>query len=107
MEDYNFWADVLDTYETSADWLKVLWLIIPPAFVLALVWLFRRRVVRTDAIDGELLYTVCREPEGLIHIYRHSLLDDADPGVVLLEQHPAATKDRNASAERAATWFQL
>ncbi len=45
-----------------------------------------------DAIDGELLDTVCREPDGLIHIYRYGFLDDADPELVLIEQQPAASE---------------
>ena len=88
MNDYNFWADLLDTFQSSADWIKALWLLIPPAFVLALIWLIRRRVGRVDAIDGELLYTVCREPGGVIHIYRHGALEN---GILelLLEQQAA------------------
>ena len=77
MEDYNLWADLLDTFQSSADWIKALWLVIPPAFVLALVGLIRRRAGR--ASDGELLFTVCREPDGLIQIHRYGLPDDADP----------------------------
>ncbi len=94
MEDYNFWADLLDTFQSSADWIKALWLLIPPAFVLALIWLFRRRVARTDAVDGELLFTVCREPGGLIQIYRYGLPDDADPELVLLARQPAEDPQR-------------
>ena len=27
MEDYNFWADLFDTYQSLPDWLKLAWLI--------------------------------------------------------------------------------
>ena len=94
MEDYNFWADLLDTFQSSADWIKALWLAIPPAFVLALIWLFRRRMAPADTLDGELLYTVCREPDGLIQIYRHGVLDDGNLELVLLEHRPAEAPQR-------------
>lgn len=38
----NFQVDLLDTFLSPADWIKALWLLIPPGFVLALIWLFRR-----------------------------------------------------------------
>ena len=86
MEDHNFWADLLDTFQSSADWIKALWLVIPPGFVLALIWLFfRRRVVRVDAHGGELLYTIYKETNGLIQIYRHGELDGGKSELVLIE----------------------
>ncbi len=45
MENYNFWADLLSTFRSMPDWIKVVWLVIPPVFVLGLVglvFLFRR-----------------------------------------------------------------
>ena len=96
MQDYNFWADLLDTFQSSADWIKALWLIVPPAFLLgliALVMLYRlvsREVGK--GVAGELLYTVCREPGGLIQIYRYGLPDDADPDLLVLE-HQAGAED--------------
>ena len=77
MEDYNIWADVLNTFKLSAEWVKALWIVVPPAFVLGLIWLFfRRRVVRVDPDGGELLYTIYKQPNGLIHIYRIGVVDD-------------------------------
>ncbi len=93
MEDYNFWADVLNTFKLSADWIKALWIVVPPAFVLGLIRLFRRRVVRVDAgVDGELLYTVYKQPNGLIHIYRIGAVDE---GILesLIEHQPGVTED--------------
>lgn len=34
MEQYNFWRDVLDTYQSFSDWLKFAWLIVPPLLCL-------------------------------------------------------------------------
>ncbi len=94
MEDYNFWADLLDTFQSSADWIKALWLTIPPAFVLTLIWLIRRRVAQADAVDGELLYTIYKEPNGLIQIHRHGVLDDGNSEVVLIEHQLGADLPR-------------
>ena len=96
MQDYNFWADLLDTFQSSADWVKALWLVIPPAFVLALIWLFRRRVVRVDALDGELLYTVYKKRDGLIQIHRHGGLDNGKSDLVLIEHQLGADSQRLA-----------
>lgn len=43
MGGYSFWGDLLDTYQSLPDWLKFMWLIVPPGFVLALVALLRHR----------------------------------------------------------------
>ena len=37
MEDYNFWADVLNTFRSVNDWVKALWLVVPPIFILGLI----------------------------------------------------------------------
>ena len=42
-----------------------------------------------DAIDDELLYTVRRKPDGIIHIYRHGFLDDAEFDLLLLKHRLA------------------
>ena len=41
MQNYNHFADILDTYQAMPDLLKVLWLVMPPLFVLTLVALLR------------------------------------------------------------------
>lgn len=38
MESYSIWQDFFATYRSSPDTIKALWLIVPPAFVIALVW---------------------------------------------------------------------
>jgi len=42
MDPYNFWADLFDTYQSTADWIKALWIVSVPAFVLGLVALILR-----------------------------------------------------------------
>jgi hypothetical protein len=62
VEPYNFWQDFFDTYQSLSDWLKAIWLIVPPAFVLALIWLWRRPQTPPDTTAlsdrGRLLYSV-------------------------------------------------
>lgn len=47
MQDYNLWADLLATFRASPDFIKALWLLVPPGFVLGVmaltVWLLRLR----------------------------------------------------------------
>jgi len=35
--DYNFWGDLLDTYQSLTPWVQALWLIGPLGFILALL----------------------------------------------------------------------
>ena len=42
MDHYNFWADLLDTYQSSSDMIKALWLLVPPTFLLALIAMLMR-----------------------------------------------------------------
>ena len=39
MESYNFAQDLLDTYQSLPDFLKLVWALVPPLFVLAMVWM--------------------------------------------------------------------
>ena len=32
--DYNFWRDLLDTYQSLPDWLKFCWLVVPSGLLL-------------------------------------------------------------------------
>jgi len=56
--DYNLWQDAFDTYQSLSDWIKLAWLIVPPAFVLgllALVLHYRlaaKRMVRSSTDIG-------------------------------------------------------
>lgn len=62
MQEYNFWADVLDTYQSLSDWVKALWLLVPPVFLLALSVIISRHKIaykkaENQAPDG-LSYTI-------------------------------------------------
>lgn len=102
MDPYNFWQDFFDTYQSLPDWLKALWLIVPPAFVLGLLALLTRLKLggkQADVgIDGELVYSIRRDDRDQFHIVSHSQQLDSQPALLLLDapdrdpdqlQHPA------------------
>jgi hypothetical protein len=90
MTDYNFWQDFFDTYQSLSDWLKILWLIIPPAFVLGLVALtmrFRIASKRADkGLDSELVYSLHRDAGNRIHIVSHVGQIEHNPSLLFLDQ---------------------
>lgn len=75
MSDYNFWADLLSTYEALPDLIKVLWLIVPPIFVLALVALFMRYKISKmrsgPNYTGDLIYSIRQTDENKFYVFRH------------------------------------
>ena len=42
MDDYNFWADLLDTFQSSSDYIKTVMLLTPVLFVLGVLFLVLR-----------------------------------------------------------------
>lgn len=89
MEDYNFWADLLDTYQSSSDWIKALWIIIPPAFLLCLVGLLRPRYRDSEIPqkdDGEVLYTISREADNRLCLRRHIAVPEQEIAMLLIEK---------------------
>ena len=38
MQDYNFWADILTTFRSSSDLVKIVWLLMPVLSALSLVY---------------------------------------------------------------------
>ena len=83
MENYNFWADFFDTYQSLSDGVKILWLVVPPAFVLGLVALgLRYRLAlktRHDVIEGELIYSVHRDEYDQLRVYRRNSEVESEP----------------------------
>ena len=51
MSDYNFLADLLDTFQSMDDWLKALAQLIPPGFGLGVFGLFLRHRATIRAIE--------------------------------------------------------
>ena len=90
MEDYNFWQDFFDTYQSLSDPTKALWLIVPAGFLLGLIALIlRHRVAVRQAehsLRGDLVYTIHRDGDDKLHVYRHGPALDREPALVLFDQ---------------------
>ncbi|QND51826.1 hypothetical protein HB779_07865 [Phyllobacterium sp. 628] len=91
MNDYNFWSDLLDTFQSSPDWIKALWLLIPPSFLLGLVAMAMRFSMASKRMDhgskGELIYSVHRDIRNQLHVVSHLPLIDGSPALLLLDPH--------------------
>ena len=76
MNDYNFWADLLDTFQSSSDFIKALWLLVPPTFLLALIAMLMRFRIASKraeiALEGELVYSVHRGADDELRIVCHA-----------------------------------
>ncbi|MBZ3692702.1 hypothetical protein [Phyllobacterium calauticae] len=90
MDNYNFWQDLFDTYQSLSDWLKVLWLIVPPAFVLGLVALTLRFRIESRKVersfDGELVYSIHRDAGNQLHVVSHLKPAGHNPSLLFLDQ---------------------
>ncbi|HMB12071.1 MAG TPA: hypothetical protein VKP01_15855, partial [Saliniramus sp.] len=61
MDETTFWQALFATYQSLTDWIKALWLIIPPVFIFAMTALILRVRRAPPEADGELVYTVHRD----------------------------------------------
>jgi len=97
MEDYNFWKDFFDTYQSFPDWMKALWLVVPPAFALGLLALAMRYRVALKQADcgtgGTLVYTIHRDDFDQLRIYRHNQETGQNPPVLLLPPSDSAHRE--------------
>ncbi|MBN9136936.1 hypothetical protein [Phyllobacterium sp.] len=95
MDNYNFWQDLVDTYQSLSDWLKILWLIVPPAFMLGLVALTLRFRIESRKVerrfDGELVYSIHRDAGNQLHVVSHIPLAGGKTPLLLLD--PAETTE--------------
>ena len=95
MDNYNFWSNVLDTFQSSPDWIKALWLIVPPAFLLVLVALTLRFRIESRKVerrfDGELVYSIHRDACNQLHVISHIPLAEGRTPLLLL--NPADTTE--------------
>jgi hypothetical protein len=75
MDDYNFWSDLLATWQSTSDWIKALAILTPQATALAaLALLLRHRQARRRAAPlpaGTLAYTIWRDEDDRLHVVRH------------------------------------
>ncbi len=91
MEETTFWQALFATYQSLTDWIKALWLIVPPAFIVAMTALLMRAKRPAPETDGELVYTVHRDASGLYRVLRHASSDDTPALLPLDQTHPALT----------------
>src|SRR5262245_61217374 len=110
MDEYNFLADVLDTFQFAPNWIKALWLLIPPGFLLALTsMVMRYRIASKKAgtvPDGQLIYSVYREADDQFHIVSHGPQLDKKPALLLIdpsESHASQIDDLHAEPAQEAT----
>lgn len=89
MNDYNFSSDLLDTFQSSPDWIKALWLLIPPGILLGLVALAMRFRIAARQMDhgpkGELIYSIHRDTRNQLHVVSHIPVADSNPALLLLD----------------------
>ena len=90
MEDYNFWQDFFDTYQSLSDGTKALWLIVPAGFLLGLIALIMRHRVAVreteHGLRGDLIYTIHRDGDDKLRVYRHGPALEREPALLLLDQ---------------------
>lgn len=89
MTEYNFISDFLDTFQSSPNWIKALWLLIPPGFLLGLIAMVMRFSIAKTQVppkeQGELIYSVHRDAGNQLHIVRHIPLVDGNPALLMLD----------------------
>jgi len=98
MEPYNFWTDLLDTYQSMGDWVKALWIVVVPGSLLGLVALVLRYRLASrwsgafgGLAAGDLVYSVHRDGLGRFLVYRHGRAGDGSVDDILSE--PAYADD--------------
>lgn len=71
MESASFWSELLDTYLASPDIIKALWVLVPPTFLLGVVAVLRPRRGNPAAEQGELVYSIRRNRDGVVTVHYH------------------------------------
>lgn len=97
METHDFWTNLFAAYRASPDLIKVLWLVIPPCFVLALLFAIlhhhNRRRPALKLHGSTLVFTVIRQDDGTLEIYRHDGgKTDATPFLLSLSEGEGAKR---------------
>ncbi|MGV1800319.1 protein kinase [Agrobacterium vitis] len=78
MADYNLWADLFDTWQSSSDWIKALVIVTPPVFAISvLALLLRYRRERPGNPPHAAIYQPPQRPEGSAEIIDVTILDAA------------------------------
>jgi hypothetical protein len=101
MDGYNFWQDFFDTYQSLSDGTKALWLIVPAGFLLGLIALILRHRVAVrqaeNGMRGDLVYTIHRDGDDKLCVYRHGPALESEPALLVLDQ-PSGGDAKHGSA---------
>lgn len=105
MEQYNFWQDFFDTYQSLSDGMKMLWLIVPSSFVLVFVALVIGKRPHgkqaDDGCDGDLVYSVYRDGDDRLLIVAHQRKTAVRPFRLLLDPPNCNSPKPHDSSPRA------
>lgn len=89
MEDYNFWQDIFDTFQSLGDGIKIALIITPPITILgflALMMNYRVAVKKAqNSPFGEQVYSVYRDEMSRLNIFRNGPTEGDEPTVILLD----------------------
>lgn len=85
---YSFWADLLNKFHTSSEWIQVLWLLALPLLLFGLSWCVKGVLVafarRKSDAKGELVYSIYRNSENELLVYSHAdTLEQVDTGRII------------------------
>ncbi|MEO0383614.1 MAG: hypothetical protein AAF234_08695 [Pseudomonadota bacterium] len=97
MESYNFLSDLLDTFQSSSEFIKALIIVTPPAFVLGLIALLRsgHSEKRTTAADLDDVGA-----EGQVIGPNVGALSGPEVYPALVEHHPTPVSPQHAEPRR-------
>ena len=104
MNEYSLWADMLNKFHTSPEWIQVLWLLAVPLFLFGLCWCVKEVLVafarKRENAKGELLYSIYRNSDNELLVFRHAeMLEQVQTGNVILL--PATEKSKEIQSDTA------
>ncbi len=104
MNEYSLWADLLNKFHTSPEWIQVLWLLAVPMLLFGLCWCIKEVLVafarRREDAKGDLLYSIYRNSDNELLVYRHAeALEQVSTGNMILL--PATEKPKEIVKETA------
>ena len=98
MESTSLWSALLDTYLASPDIIKALWVLVPPAFLLGVVAVLRPRRGKVAAEEGELLYSIRRNRDGVVTVHYHGAPEG--PAIHVRRRHGYSRQSADAAPAR-------
>ena len=100
---YSFGADLLNTFQTSPEWIQGLWLLVVLLLLLGLCWCIKEAIVafakRKSFPRGKLVYSIHRSDDNelLIYSYAEEPLEKGDTENIILL--PAMAKPKKIQDE--------